>query len=52
MTSGNKRTCREYRQEMRLLGLKRRLEAPDLSRLEREELLKEIRRLRVEMGMD
>ncbi len=45
-------TCAEYRQEMRLLGLQRRLAQESLSEAARAELLAEIRRLEeaLEMG--
>ncbi len=44
-------TCREYRQEMILLGLQKRLAAPDLSPGEREAVLKEIEQVEDQMGM-
>ena len=44
-------TCSDYRQEMRLLGLKRRLEQDDLSDEERGSIQAEIERLEQEMGM-
>ncbi len=37
-----KYTCKDYREEMILLGLKRRLYRPDLTEEERTEILKEI----------
>ncbi len=45
-------TCSDYREEMRLLGLRRRLEQEDLPPDERRRLEEEIRRLEREMGMD
>jgi len=45
-------TCSDYRQEMRLLGLKRRLEDPALTDDERRRLEAEIQALEREMGMD
>ena len=45
-------TCTDYRAEMILLGLKRRLEQDDLSDKERKDILKEIARLEAVMGMD
>lgn len=42
-------TCNDYRTEMILLGLRRRLASPDLSGLEREALRREIRKLEKEM---
>lgn len=43
-------TCTDYRTEMILLGLRRRLAAPDLGETEREALYREIRQLESEMG--
>ena len=45
-------TCTDYRTEMILLGLKRRLELEDLSGEEKEEILKQIRKLEAIMGLD
>lgn len=45
-------TCTEYREEMVLLGLRRRLADPSLSAQEKEKLEKEIKKLEVRMGMD
>lgn len=45
-------TCREYRQEMQLLALKRRLEDRRISDGERTALVAEIRRLETEMNME
>ncbi len=45
-------TCTDYRTEMILLGLKRRLEQKDLSSEEKEEILKQIKKLEVAMGLD
>lgn len=45
-------TCSDYRQEMRLLGLKRRLEEAELSDEERARIEAEIRDLERQMGMD
>lgn len=52
--AGNQRyTCTDYREEMRLIGLRRRLrEDTTLSEEEKETLRAEIRRLEAEMGMD
>lgn len=44
-------TCVEYREEMLLLSLQRRLADEDLVPAEREELLAQIRNLEVRMGM-
>ncbi|MBU1344473.1 MAG: hypothetical protein KKE44_17635 [Proteobacteria bacterium] len=45
-------TCNEYRQEMILLGLQKRLSSPDLTPEEKESLLKEIARNEQQMGID
>jgi hypothetical protein len=45
-------TCRDYREEMTLLSLQRRLNDPDLPEAERAFLRKEIRRINTEMGME
>lgn len=45
-------TCNEYRQEMRLIGMKKRLQAGDLSEVEKQELLAEIKALEADMEMD
>ncbi len=44
-------TCSDYRLEMMLLGLKRRLNEETLSESEKEKLLKEIRKIEDEMEM-
>jgi hypothetical protein len=44
-------TCREYRSEMILLALKKRLADPGLSEAQRRELQAEVRRLEIEMGL-
>lgn len=44
-------TCSDYRIEMQLLGLKRRLEEKNLTAEERETLLKEIQNLERQMGL-
>ena len=46
-----KYTCNQYREEMILLGLQKRLASPGLTAEEREGLLKEIERVEQEMGM-
>ena len=46
-----KYTCNDYREEMILLGLQKRLNQADLSDEERRELLKEIKALEKQMGM-
>ena len=45
-------TCTEYREEMRLLGLKRKLEEPGLTAEERKRVVEEISRLEAKMGME
>ena len=45
-------TCTEYREEMVLLGLKRRLADPALDPGEKARLEKEIKKLEAQMGMD
>lgn len=52
MSSAGKYTCTEYREEMVLLGLKRRLADPALPEKERQVLKERISRLEQEMGMD
>lgn len=44
-------TCNEYRQEMILLALRRKLLQPDLTEEERRRLSEEIARLEEEIGM-
>lgn len=50
--SSGQYTCNEYREEMILLGLQKRLSAKGLTREEKESLLKEIARLEKQMGID
>jgi hypothetical protein len=45
-------TCREYREEMILLSLQKKLSAPDLTREEKAQLLTEIAAVEARMGMD
>ena len=52
MNTPGKYTCTEYREEMILLGLKRRLADPDLPETEKRRLLERISQLEQEMGMD
>ncbi|MBR9984632.1 MAG: hypothetical protein KFF68_01865 [Desulfosarcina sp.] len=47
-----KYTCTEYRQEMILLGLKRRLADPMLPDAQRVHVAEKIRELERQMGMD
>ena len=51
-TTPSKYTCNEYRQEMILAGLNRRLAAPDLTPEEREQLNLEIKKLETAMGLN
>lgn len=44
-------TCREYRLEMILLGLKRRLKDPGLTEEEKNKIRIEIRELEEQMGL-
>lgn len=52
MKPGGTYTCLEYREEMTLLGLKRRLENPELSEAEKDWITKEIKKLEKHMRMD
>jgi len=45
-------TCMDYRQEMVLLGLKRRLSQEDLTESERKAILEQVRDLEAAMDMD
>ena len=44
-------TCHEYREEMQLLGLQRRLNDKDISEEERQHLKEKIKDLEASMGM-
>ncbi len=44
-------TCLEYREEMILLGLQKRLSSKNLTPEEKESLLKEIQKVEEEMGI-
>ena len=46
-----KYTCNEYREEMILLGLQKRLSSREISPEEKESILKEIDRVEKQMGM-
>ncbi len=52
MKPAGKYTCTEYRQEMILLGLKRQLEAPELTEAQQVRIAEKIRELEQQMGMD
>ncbi len=45
-------TCNDYREEMVLLGLKKRLNDPGLTKDEKEKLIKEIKKIEKSMGMN
>ena len=45
-------TCNEYREEMILLGLQKRLSSNHLTRKEKEDLLIQIEDLEKQMGID
>ncbi len=45
-------TCNDYRAEMLLMGLRRRLHDPETSETEKRSLREEIRRLESAMQMD
>ncbi|MBW1821877.1 MAG: hypothetical protein JRI92_08950 [Deltaproteobacteria bacterium] len=45
-------TCRDYRQEMMLLGLKNRLSSENLSDEEKRNIVEEIKKLETVMCMD
>lgn len=47
-----KYTCTDYRTEMILLSLRRRLENKDLSEAEKEDLLLKIKKIEAGMGLD
>ena len=44
-------TCNDYREEMILLGLQKRLSQADLTEEEKKEILKEIEIIEKQMGM-
>ncbi len=52
MPDDSRYTCRQYREETILLGLRKRLSALDLTEKERQTIEKEIRWLEAQMGMD
>jgi len=45
-------TCSDYRLEMILLGLQRRLHNETLSDIEKQKILQEIKKLEITMGMN
>jgi len=52
MSERPKYTCRDYREEMMLLSLKRRLAQNDLSEAERRVVLEEIEKLESALEME
>jgi hypothetical protein len=46
-----KYTCKDYRNEMKLIALKKRLEKEDLSKEEKCEVIEEIKKLEEEMKL-
>lgn len=52
MGDRSKYTCKDYREEMMLLGLMRRLAREDLSNEERLAIIEEIEKLESAMKMD
>ena len=48
----NKYTCAEYREEMMLLGLKRRLSDKNLSEEEKQSITREIKKLEAQMDIN
>ncbi len=56
MTADNKKagnyTCTDYRDEMILVGLTRRLQDARLNSRQKEELRRQIKKIEAEMGMD
>jgi hypothetical protein len=51
-SSGSKITCNEYRAEMILIGLQKRLNQKNLTEEEQRKIKKEIENLESAMGMD
>ena len=45
-------TCKEYRQEMLLLALRKRLNDPHLSEKEKQEITADLRQLEVRLQLD
>ncbi len=50
--AGHSYTCTDYRAEMILLGLTRRLQAEGLDSRQKEELQRQIKTIEAEMGME
>jgi hypothetical protein len=51
MEKSRKPTCNDYRREMMLLGLKRRLAQDDLSEAEKQAIEVEVKKLEADMQM-
>ncbi len=51
-SSNNKYTCNEYREEMILLNLQKKLASPDLSHEQKEKLETEIKEIMKRMDME
>ncbi|MCD6184509.1 MAG: hypothetical protein J7K84_01765 [Deltaproteobacteria bacterium] len=45
-------TCKDYREEMMMLGLQKRLHDKNLSDAERHAITKQIKEIKKKMGMD
>lgn len=52
VNKNDKYGCTDYRQEMMLAGLRVRLQNEDLCKEEKDALLKEIKKLETEAGLD
>ena len=52
MEKNNKYTCAEYREEMMLLGLKKRLNDKHISEAERWTITREIEKLEIDMDIN
>ena len=50
--NGGQYTCTEYREEMILLGLQKRLSSEGLTLEEKESILKEIAKVEKQVGID
>ena len=51
-SSNNKYTCNEYREEMILLALQKKLSSEDLTEEEKNKILAEIKEIEKKMGME
>jgi hypothetical protein len=50
--ASNNYTCNEYREEMILMALQKRLATSELTPRERQEIQEEIKRVKTSMGME